>query len=300
MKELDLFPLIWETLDALTAHYGPVIDHAAEDLGIPISEWYGWLMAARIFEPDPVSAERLHVRSAYTAPRTLEASLDKGRQHGLLELTGPGEYHLTEAGRAGVEHLIQTAWSAMSALQPLPQADLLRLAALLAQVDDACLAAPEPPGKWCLRIERHYDPGPDAPVMPRLDQHLSDLLAYRDDAHLAAWQQHGVSGQAWEAFTLLWRGTARTLDGLCEKLARRGFTRAEYAAALDELAGQGWVVASGDGFAVTEQGAAIREAVEALTDRYFFAPWGGLSEAEVDELSDRLVRLREALLPVAA
>ena len=58
-KLSEYWPLVWETLEALTAHYGPAIDHAAEQLGIPYGQWYGWLMAAKIFEPDPVSAARL-------------------------------------------------------------------------------------------------------------------------------------------------------------------------------------------------------------------------------------------------
>lgn len=42
----DLWHPAWEALQALGAHYGPAIDHAAEGIGIPLGEWYGWLMAA--------------------------------------------------------------------------------------------------------------------------------------------------------------------------------------------------------------------------------------------------------------
>ncbi|MGC8781059.1 MAG: hypothetical protein ACP5UQ_09360, partial [Anaerolineae bacterium] len=153
----DLWPLLWNTLQALTAHYGPAIDRAAEQVGIPYGEWYGWLMAARIFEPDPVSAARLNVRAAYTNPALLQARLEKGVQLGLLAPAGPAEYHLTNAGHAAVQHLIEAAYAAMAPLQPLPPADLDRLLALLWRLVEASLAAAEPPGKWCLRIARHYD-----------------------------------------------------------------------------------------------------------------------------------------------
>ncbi len=300
--DLDFWPLIWKTLDALTAHYGPAIDQAAADLGIPFGEWYGWLMAARIFEPEPISAARLHVRASTINPARLQADLANGARLGLLEAVATSEYRLTPAGHAGVERLIQIAWDAMNRLAPLPQSDLLRLAGLLQRISDACLAAPEPPGKWCLRIERHYDPGPGAPVMPRLDQYLSDLVAYRDDARMAVREAYGLSGQAWEASGLLWQGLAGTLDEVYERLSRRhrGYSREEYGAAIQELIDRGWVAGSADGYIVTEQGRTVREEAKATRDGYFYGPWSCLSEAELDELAGLLESLSEALVPVEA
>ncbi len=296
MNHLDLWPLAWDALEALTIHYGPAINHAAEELGIPAGQWYGWLMAARIFEPDPVSAASLHVRAAYRSPDQLAAALAQGVRLGLLASDDAGQYRLTPAGHAGVRHLIEAAYAAMAPLQPLPEADLLHLAGLLRRLVEASLAAPEPPARWSLRIERRLDPGRTAPVMERLDQHLSDLAAYRDDSHLAAWRPYGVSGQAWEAFTLLWRGAARTVDELAAKLARRGYMREDYAAAVDELARRNWVTGGADSLALTAEGRAVREEAERTTDAYFYRPWSVLSEAEVAELRALLIGLRDGLL----
>jgi hypothetical protein len=244
-----------------------------------------------------VSAQNLHVRAAYTSPAKLEDALVKGAKLGLLRPAdkGAGAYHLTSAGRLGVQQLIETAYAAMASLQPLPHRDLVRLASLLQRLVEASLTAPEPPRKWCLRIARHFDPGDDAVVMERLDQYLSDLAAYRDDAHLAAWQVYHVSGQAWEAFTLLWRGTVKTLDELCAKLARRGFSREDYAAALQNLVDREWVVEDGGGYSLTERGRALRQDVESMTDSYFYEPWRCLDDAEIGELSEGLRQLRVAM-----
>jgi hypothetical protein len=287
--------LIWENLAALRGHYGPAMDGAAEKLGIPAGEWYGWLMAARIFEPETVSTRRLHVRAAYTAPAKLEAALERGAALGLLEPVGAEEYRLTAAGRAGVERIIQTAYAVLAALRPLPEGELQRLAGLLQRVVEASLAAPEPPAKWCLRKARHLDPGVETPVMERLDQYLSDLDAYRDDARLAAWKPYGVSGQAWEAFTLLWRGAAKTLDELCGKLVRRGFTREDYAGALQELVERGWVAEGEAGYSLTDRGRALRQEAETTTDCYFYEPWRRLSEGETAEVRELLTRLRDGI-----
>jgi hypothetical protein len=297
MENLDVWPLLWGALDALTSHYGPAIDSAAAELGIPVGQWYGWLMAARIFEPEPVSAERLHVRSAYTAPAQLEASLAKGAGLGLLEPKGQGDYCLTAAGHAAVERLIRTARAAMAGLRPLAGDDLLRLASLLRRVVDASLDAPEPPGKWCLRIARHYDPGVDAPVMERLDQYLSDLSAYRDDSHLASWRPTGVSGQAWDVLTLIWRGVADDLDQICTRKVHRGFTREEYAVALEDLIERGWIVHDSDRYCLTELGESVRSQAEVATYRYFYAPWACLSEEELADVRQLLERFRDALSP---
>lgn len=293
---LDLWPLLWETLQALTARYGPAIDRAAEAVGIPFGQWYGWLMAARIFEPDPVSATRLGVRAAYTNPALLQARLEQGVELGLLTPTGPGEYHLTNAGHAAVQDLIAAAYAAMTPLQPLPAADLDRLLALLRRLVEACLAAPEPPGKWCLRVARHYDPYGKAGPVPQLDQYLSDLAAYRDDAHLASWRPLGVSGQLWETLTHLWRGDLTTLEDLCARhCAYRGYSCESYAAVLTELIARGWAVGQHDAFRLTEAGQAVRDEAEALTDRYFFAAWRCLNETGLAELRGLLTACRDGL-----
>ncbi len=230
MEHTGIWPLAWETLVALRAHYGPAIDHAAEELGIPYGEWYGWLMAAHIFEPEAITAARLHVRAAYTNPERLEAHLQSGVGLGLLAPEPSGGYRLTERGHAGVARLIQTAYAAMAPLQPLPEPEMGRLVDLLYRLVMSSLAAPEPPGKGCLRLARRYDPGPSAPLMVRLDQYLSDLDAYRDDARLTTWPALGLSAQAWDAFGLLWRHGPATANEAHERLARRGWSRDAYEA----------------------------------------------------------------------
>ena len=85
-------------------------------------------------------------------------------------------------------------------------------------------AAPEPPGQWHLRLSRHTDPGELAPSVARIDQHLTDLNAYYNDASLAVWQPFGVSGAAWEAFGHLWCGDSYTLDELYASILVSGIS----------------------------------------------------------------------------
>lgn len=294
MSTTDLWPAAVEALRALSKHYGPQMERTAAELNLP--EWYGWLLPAAIFEPEPISATRLRVRSPYTAACWYDERLAKAAEAGFLTLVDEAEraYRLTALGKQAAERVIGAAYAKMAELQPLPLAELERLAGLLWRVVMACLAAPEPPGKWCLAHSRRVDPGEHAPAVVRIDQYLSDLAAYRDDAHLAAWQPHCIDGHAWEAFTYLWRGEATTLDELHHKLERRGYTREEYQQALEDLIRRGWVEGA-EAYRVTTLGREVRQAAEETTDRYFYAPWSCLSETEQEDLRALLIRLHDSL-----
>ncbi len=296
MNTVNLWPIALEALQALGRHYGPEMERAAAELNLP--EWYGWLLPAWVFDPEPISAARLRVRSPYTSARLFNERLANAARQGLLRLVAgtENEYRLTELGRQAAERVIGAAYAKMAMLQPLPPAELERLADLLLRLVKSCLTAPEPPGKWCIHLSRRTNSGSGAPVVARIDQYLTDLASYRDDAHLAAWQPYEIDGHAWEAFTLLWRGEASTLDDLCQRLSgRRGYLRDEYGQAMEDLIQRGWVAEGAGAYQVTPLGKEIRQTAEETTDRYFYAPWSCLSQEETEELRNLLMRLRDAL-----
>ena len=117
-------------------------------------------------------------------------------------------------------------------------------------------------------------------------------MRFRDDAHVAAWRLYGTSGIAWEALTLIWRGEAFSPDTLAKRLERRGLPAQVYLDAIHDLIERGWLAQHGEAYRVTDRGAAIRQQAETATDRYFYAPWSCLGEAEIEELSGLLERLR--------
>lgn len=134
-----------------------------------------------------------------------------------------------------------------------------------------------------------------SPPLPYIEQAISCLGAYRDDAHLAAWQPSGLSATALETLTFLWRGEADSLNALCERLTHRGHPSHVYAKTLAELRERGFIEGPDSAPHVTEAGQTFRDQVEADTDRYFFAPWACLDDAEKAELADLLTRLRDGL-----
>ena len=114
---------------------------------------------------------------------------------------------------------------------------------------------------------------------------------------MAAWQSYKLDGYVWEAFALICAGDTDSAASVFEQLAYRGYSRAEYAAALEALARRGWLEPAGTAgtYRVTAEGREVREVVERLTDSYFYAPWSCLKEAEIGELRALLLRFIEDL-----
>ncbi len=293
LDKQQLRTLVQETMQALTPFYQAQMRQAIQDAELP-DNWFG-LNLARGSAPAPFSVDRYHALFPYTARKQFADDLDRLAELELLERVGEGAYRITDVGREAVEAVFEAAHLGMGAVEPLPADDMDRLNGLLQRVVTAALRADEPAEKWALIYSRWPDPGEDAPATVRVDQYLTDLMRYRDDAHIAAWKPYDVSGPAWEAFTLVWRGEASTAEELAEALPYRGYTADEYDLALQALADRGWVERTADGAGVTETGDQLRQEAEEATDRYYFAPWDCLSAAEVDQLQVLLTRLKEAL-----
>jgi hypothetical protein len=240
---------------------------------------------------------RLRLRSPYTATRLYSERLAKAARGGFLTRVAQAEhaYGLTELGRQAAQQIMRAMYAQIATLQPISSTHLERLAGFLHRLVMSSLTAPEPPGKRCLLQSRRIDPGITAPAVVRIDQYGGDLAAYRDDAHLAAWQPHNLNGHAWDALTCLWRSAAATLDGLHQELERRGHSRDEDRQALEDLLQRGWVGEQTGNYQVTPLGQAIRQAAEEATDQYFYAPWSCLSQGETEELRTLLMLFRDGL-----
>ena len=252
----------------------------------------GWFMVqASEFDPQPLTVANLRVRDIYASERIVAALLELLTGEQWLQRRGDG-YSLTQPGRellAAIRQRTLTLLDVMEAL--LPPDDMVRLAHLLGRIIDASLQAKTPPGTWCLAHSRHRAPAADAPLFLRITHYFSDLNAFRDDAHMAAWQPLHVSGHAWEAFALIGAGQATSAAAVYAKLPFRGYSEEEYDASLQMLVQRGWLANAGDGYAVTPAGEQVRAQVEEHTDAYFYAPWSTLSDAEMDEVRQLLENL---------
>jgi len=286
-----------QILAGLGARTNDALQEFVEENGLSDGIDSNLVQVAYGFSPEPIVPEYLTRRTPYANPDPLVTQMDGAAERGWLEALGGDRYKISARGAEVTAGLFELADGVFDAVKPLPDDDLKRIVALLFAVVETARQLPKPEEKWALSWGKKFDRGPDAPLMVQVRRHLLDLLSYRDDVHVAAWQPYSVSGQEWEAFTLACRGEAATPAELAEKLPYRRYDEAAYQEALENLVRRGWVAQEDGEYAATEQGRALRQEAEDATDRYFDAAWAGLGEAEMEELQGLLCQLAEALNP---
>jgi ribosomal protein S19E (S16A) len=249
----------------------------------------------------PFTIDHYLMRFPYASPAGVQERLDEAAAAGYMTAQADG-YAITDKGRQALATVNDAFYTALTEMETLPVEDLNRLVELLSKVVETSLAAGELVEKLPTKMMHHTHPPADRyGPLGRIDQLLDDLNAFRDDAHRAAWQpaHPGLDGRSWEAFTLVWRGQAKTAAELAEQRPNRGYDEAAYGQSLAELAGRDWLVETEEGYAVTATGQQVRQAAEALTDQYFFAPWDSLAGNEQGQLHNMLLRLKLKLEEMA-
>jgi hypothetical protein len=292
----EMFKLIQDNMQALGPHYNDVTTAIFEEHSMQGQDWFYTLMAWSL-DPEPFSADMMQTLYPYGSLDLQRQRLADAAEHGFLQAIGLHRYVPTDKGRAAMQGFFSAAQKALADVSPPDGVETARLADRLGRVIAAIAEADEPKLKIVFQTSRKTDPGPKAAPLTRIDQYLTDLYRFRDDAHLAAWQGHQISGPAWEALGYLWEDKAADLP---EQIERRGFGPEKLAEVQAELVDRGWIAAEGDGYALTDTGRKVRDAAEKETNRLFFAPWNAtLSEAEIQEVGNQLIALRDALNALA-
>lgn len=273
----------------------PAIEKFAEENHLSAGYW-SWGPAIILFPNETISSAQWMRIFPYGIPQTINERLASASEGGYLVADGEG-FHSTEKGKGISHQALQALTDGIAHLRPLPPADIQRLVDYLIQLSDASFAASEPPPKFCLTHYKNYKStfNNNAPLIRLFVHYFKELDFYRMDSHMAAWRIHNIEGNRWEVFSEVWRGKINTLDKIFDELGFRGFTRDEYAQAFQELVARGWIEENAGAYHVTAEGKRIREEAEALTDKYFFAPWSCLSESELDELASLAGQLRDGL-----
>ncbi|MCZ2824489.1 MULTISPECIES: SCO6745 family protein [unclassified Modestobacter] len=127
------------------------------------------------------------------------------------------------------------------------------------------------------------------PVEPHLVlwQALTTLREHRGDGHLAVLLQHELLGLP--ALVLTAAAGTSSADWLQKA---RGWSPEQWAACAEELTGRG-LLADGE---LTPEGVALRQAVEADTDRLAQGPWTALGQDGCDRLAELLTSVRRAIV----
>ena len=205
-------------------------------------------------------------------------------------------FAVTPTGRALVERIELAARAYLATLYLLPDSDLARLAETLWNVARRMWPAPEPAAKpHQARARRLPPPEEDAAPLVQLEAAIYVLWTARDDAHMAAWRAAGFDGPSLDLFSRLWAREAETVAEVVNAV-RQSQRPEDVEHGITTLIDKGYLRRDGEALHLTEHGRAIRDAIEAETDRVYFAPWPPLAPDDVAFLHETLRTACERLL----
>lgn len=188
------------------------------------------------------------------------------------ELASPADVHA--ARYRGVD----TAYRNLLGEEVLDSAEMVEAAEIARELAGGCTAE----GR-ALHAAHADMAWPEEPHLV-LFHALTLVREHRGDGHVAALVHAGLSGlEALVTHTATGKGFT-----VPAAQATRGWSAAEWQASVDALAERGLVTTEGG---LTDDGTALREQVEAETDRLGLAPWAALGE--------QATRLRELARPFA-
>lgn len=289
MDDQKLWKLMRDASRNLQERYDPAIQPLVSNSKLNLREWM-LILAALTFEPEDTTASHLLVRGPYTSIDKYLSGLEKATAVGYMEKVMEGRFRLSDHGRKGVQEFIDVARQAMIETANLPEDELAELAQLFERLVNNCLAVSPPPDKWSIKLSLKLMPGIDSP-MPYIEQAISCLTAYRDDAHLASWCASGLSASALESLTLIWHNKVNSFQEIIQELRFRGHPDSVYLDALAELNSSGYLTGSRNNLILTQEGEQFRIQVENQTDEYFFQPWVCLSDDEKRHMAEILPKI---------
>lgn len=275
---------------AIVQNLGPKIQEAVQSS--PFVDVPRWFIIGTAFyiRPEPLTVERMRVRNPYSKPESQENDIKALTEAGFLDEKGV----ITQVAVDAYQGLIDNQDSAAATLDNMPQEDSERVGTYLKRAYDAAHVVTEP-SNACLKDASLLDMRGGA--VHQVFYTVGRLNAFRDDCHLAAWKPLDMDGNVYEAFSLIWDGTADSAAKLMEARGNRGYEEADWQASLDELVKKGWLEKDGETYKVSDEGNKIREEVEVKTDEYFYQIFDGLSDEEVDDFVALLKEVQEKFTP---
>ncbi|MEM7334754.1 MAG: hypothetical protein AAF490_21940 [Chloroflexota bacterium] len=261
-----------------------------------------WFMVqASEFAPEPLTVHNIRVRDIYASKRLVAALLEMLAGERWLARVGDA-YHLTPLGKTLIGQLQERTAKVLTSTQ-LSISDVLveGVEASLRQIIDASLTQLDATITWCLRYSRNRAPDDSAHPFLKLSQYFSDFNAYRDDAHMKAWQAHEPEGFIWESFAQIATQKAHDVASVFDLLYYRGYAKEEFQNGVDQLVEKEWLMSDENGrLTVTEMGQAVFEAVEKTTDELFYAPWRTFSTEFQDKTIQQLQQFHDELQAIAS
>ena len=286
------WPLIQSTIREFWEIIEPRIEEAAIHEDIPVELYYYSELGLESF-----STKEFQKRDPFSNPQVFEKLFVTLNVKGWIQPLADGSYQVTEQARQGARRIIQAGDEQLLSFESSTPVDLQRLAVLLKQIVIATTVAPQPPEKWAI-TRRFHVVGGESPLIVQIREYLMDLFAYRDDSHLSASRPYfGQAGIVWNVLGSLSKHETVTATQMAESQPFRGYEAGDYEIALQASVQIGWAEETepSGAYCISSRGREIRQEAERLTDEFFYNPWSVLTSAELDELYELLLKLRDEL-----
>ncbi len=279
---VELFPAF---LTRLSRSYGDRFESVAkEQAGVPAATIGILGDGISLAENGVVTRERFRWRSPYATKDNVTPQWQRAVDAGLAE-SADGGWRVTPKGREARERATGGFRSLLGTLS-LPGEPLGRALSAL-----EALASAIPTGSPRVEAARRLAPPAPASELVRLQYAVRQLWARRDDCHTGAWQDSGYEGPALDVLTQVWSGKG-SLDEVAKALENKQ-ERADVERSVDSLVRRGDLERQGDVVRCTPTGRASRDAIEAETDRRYFAGWP--EGEELAGIGNDLTAVMEAL-----
>lgn len=261
--------LIIKALHSLSAKWRDYL--RADEEVLPTLPAVEWLVIndAQPFSTT-ITVEQLLVMRPYLpgdhAYRALESLVGKG----ILEMPQPSTYRFTPRTLTQIDTIERAMQACAESSITLSRQQIDRLAIYTSAIVDGINYGPNPI-KTPIFHFLYGKPTPSEHALPQVQQRLISLLAFRDDAHIAAWHEEGYSAPAIACATEL-VGSSDPWK-VADLLALPLIYDSDYVMkGLKELTDAEDAVEDANGYLLTPKGAERRKRVEQLTDKYFDAP----------------------------
>jgi len=207
------------------------------------------IVHARVLAYRAITERDAELMSPFAPRPSLRHSLDTHVDAGLLHPVANSSFEPTEACRACARLIVRIHGEIVDDLWHTNDA-------LAAMADDVCASVPD--GHPAFAQQYSATDPPDASPSHRLLNRITALRYLRSDGHVAALDAHDLSGPVATALTELW-----TAD---EPLALDGLGPHAQPEHADVLVQRGFASRTEDRWAITDDGRATRDAVEADTN----------------------------------
>src|SRR5258708_2932092 len=224
---------------------------AMERLGLDRPAYYA-MIDLGIQDPRGARPQDVGNATYRTTDAAIRAPMAAAESVGLVAWR-EGRWSLTDKGRAALDELRHALDGYFAGLAPIDAADLEALARSLDDALAACVASADPKTRDHTPRAAGYRWQEPSSAFARLDAAIYGLWQVRDDCHVQAWRDAGLTGPVLDVLTRVWRREATADDELAAKIATQ--RPEDVRSALDRLRADG-LVAAGPGLAPRPPGRA--------------------------------------------